>query len=121
MSIKYQITNLDGYLKIVAKGKDDNSSDVKKYADAIIEAVKDFKSKNVLCDERELQYSLSITDTYQLAEYISQHSSHLIKVAIVCNSKYFDDARFYETVATNRGMQIKVYTNIEEAETWLLQ
>jgi len=121
MSIEYQIFNLDNYLKVVTKGKDDNSSDVKTYMDAIIQAVKDFKSKHVLCDERELQYSLSITDTYQLGEYISQHSSHLTKVAIVCNSKYVDDARFYETVATNRGMQIKVHTNIEEAEIWLLK
>lgn len=120
MSVKFQIFNHENYLKVIAKGKDDDQADVKNYTDAVVNAILDFNSKKVLCDERELQYNLSLTDTFQLGEYVSQYSGHLIKIAIVCNSKFIDDAKFYETVTTNRGMQIKVYTSIEEAECWLL-
>lgn len=119
MSISYQIFNQDKYLKVIANGKDDDQADVKNYTDAVISAIFEFDAKKVLCDERELQYNLSLTDTFQLGEYVSQYSGQLLKIAIVCNIKFFDDAKFYETVTTNRGMQIKIFTNIEEAESWL--
>lgn len=119
MSIKFEISNGEDYLKVIAKGKDDDQSDVKNYTDAVVRAILDFKCKKVLCDERELQYNISVSDTFQLAEYVSRYSDQIVKIAIVCNIKFFDDAKFYETVTTNRGMQIKIFTNIEEAESWL--
>lgn len=119
MAISFQIKSEERFLKVVAKGKDDDLNQVLDYSNAVIEAAIQNNSKKILCDERELEYSISITDTYQLAEAASLYASSLSKIAIVCDPKYLVDGKFYETVASNRGLFVRVTANFEEAVDWL--
>lgn len=119
MAINYTIKNEHDYLKVVAKGKDDNFNEVKKYEEAIISEAINNQCTKIFCDESELEYSISIIDTFKLAEEASKYAPNLTKLAIVCNKKYLSDGKFYETVATNRGLHVLVTDKYEEADQWI--
>ena len=40
-----------------------------------------------------------------------------VKIALICDKKYYDN--FVETVTSNRGVEYKVFFNIEDAVEWL--
>jgi hypothetical protein len=119
MSINFHIENQSEWLKVVASGEDDNLEEVLAYGSAIIQAAIEYSSKKILCDERKLQYTLSITDTFKLAEEASRYAKNVVRIAIVCDAQYLDDGRFFETVASNRGLIIRVTSSYEEASAWL--
>lgn len=119
MAITYKIESEGEFLKVVAKGKDDDLEDVTTYSNAVIDAAIDNKSKRILCDERGLEYSISVIDTYRLAESTSVYARSLSKIAIVCDPRYLLDGKFYETVASNRGLFVRVTADFGEAMEWL--
>lgn len=41
------------------------------------------------------------------------------KVAVVCNEKFVADARFWENVAVNRGLRVRMFKSLDAAQTWL--
>lgn len=119
MAIKYSIENNEKYLKVTANGVDDNLSQVMEYAQAVIAAAMEYQSSKILCDERNLKYNLAVMDTYQLAEFASQYAKYCAQIALVCNKQSMKDGEFYETVSSNRGLIVKVFSSFKEAEKWL--
>lgn len=106
-------------LKITTQGSDDSLEDVYRYGMAILGLAIEHQCKLVLCDERNLAYKLSTMDTYELAEIASREAKFVQKIAVICNEKYLQNARFYETVAQNRGLTIRVTSEEEDALNWL--
>jgi hypothetical protein len=43
------------------------------------------------------------------------------KVAAVCTPEHHDSTCFLGTVAQNRWVDLRVFTNVEDAEEWLLK
>ncbi len=119
MAIKYQIESRDSLLTVKAEGIDDNLQDVLSYANAVMESAVRHASKKILCDERGLEYAISMIDTYMLAEEASKFAVNCAKIAIICQEKYLKDARFYETVAANRGLIVRVTADYNNAIDWL--
>ena len=119
MSINVSTKFDQDILRVVAQGKDENLNDVKEYGLNVINQAISFGCRKILCDERELEYNLSTIDAFESAKFISENAPKVAKVALVCNPKYLPDAKFWETVSLNRGLTIKVFTKIEEAEDWL--
>lgn len=119
MAINYVITSEGNYLIVKASGKDDNLAQVKEYGIAVITAAVASEAYYILCDETELEYSLDVFDTFESARFIAEHAPRIAKVAIVCNPKQMHDAEFWETVAVNRGLQIRVFQNMDSANSWL--
>ncbi len=119
MAISYEI-NADGDLLYVkASGKDDNLEEVMSYNQAVIGAALNNKSKKVLCDERDLIYTISTFDTFNLAEEASAYARYMARIAIVCNEQSLPEGKFYETVSRNRGLKVLVTSNFDEAVSWL--
>ena len=73
----------------------------------------------IICDESDLIYSLDTYDTYQLAEMLSKSVPLLLKVALICNIDQVDDAEFWETVAVNRMVTVRVFKDKKSAEQWI--
>ena len=119
MAITYQMERQDSVLRVIAKGKDDNMNEVSAYSTAVIEAAIQYNSKKILCDERELEYSISVIDTFNLAQAASKYAINLSRIAIICDQRYLADGKFYETVATNRGLIVLVTSDYKEALKWL--
>ncbi len=119
MSITFQITPINDTLFVKTSGKDDSLEEVMNYSKAIIEAAYKNNSKKIFCDERELEYDLSTFQTFEAGKFASQFSKYVCKIAIVCNPIFIEDGKFYETVATNRGLLIRVTSSIQVAEDWI--
>ncbi len=119
MAIHYQITPVDTLLRVVASGFDESIQEVMSYAQAVIDAAIANESKLIFCDERDLEYRLSVHNVYDLATHAAAHARRSVKIAIVVPEKTLQDSRFYETVAVNRGMVVRMMATVEEAAAWL--
>ena len=120
MTIEYDYIIEDDILKVTTQGQDDNLEEVMNYFDELIEIAKTHNCFKVLCDERNLAYTIPVFDTFQLAEYASRQIKGYHKIAIICNNKYIKDRKFYETVSSNRGISILVSIDYNASLEWLL-
>lgn len=60
-----------------------------------------------------------MSDTFKLAEKASKYARGLARIAIVCDAKFLESGKFYETVASNRGLRILVTSDYSAATQWL--
>ncbi len=71
--------------------------------------------------EQSSGQSLDMTDAFQLSTDIAEMGFEDCKSAYVDpNEDNIEVNEFAEVVALNRGFNGKVFTNIDDAETWLL-
>jgi hypothetical protein len=119
MAIHFTTTVEGDTLIARASGFDENLEDVQNYGMGLIQACSESGVTRVLCDERELDYRLSTIDTYQAGEFISANAPAVARAAIVCQPKCVADARFWEDVAVNRGLCVRVFTSLDEGRRWL--
>lgn len=121
MSIQFKIEVEGPLIRATASGTDDSLEEVEAYGTAVVESCRKNQCKYILCDERRLHYNLSTSETFDLGEYYTSYAPSVVRVAIVCSRENLEEASFFETVAVNRGLQIRVFTDMEEAENWLLK
>lgn len=119
MSIQYVLKSEGDLLTVKTTGFDESLEEVERYGLAILEACKAGNYLRVLCDETELEYRLSTLDTYESAVFLASQAPRLVKAAIVCNEKFVQDAHFWETVAVNRGLTVRVFKDAASAQEWL--
>ena len=119
MAITFQIKMENNILVVVSSGFDESLKEVQEYGMAIYQAAIMNKCSRILCDERELEYRLNTLDTFKSAEYISESVPTLARVALVCKPDNINDASFWETVAVNRGLQVRIFTDRDKAEKWI--
>ena len=119
MAIHYSFFPEEGFLRVKATGRDENLNEVIEYGMAIINKALEINATRILCNEVELEYELSTVSTFTAGKFISEHAPKVAKVAVVCNIRFLPDARFWEDVTHNRGLQTGVFTDIAEAEAWL--
>jgi hypothetical protein len=75
--------------------------------------------KRILVDVREGQLDFSTTDIYKLSEMLDNGGLDRSWKRAVIASKQFEDFQFYETVMINRGYQLKIFSDPDEAMKWL--
>lgn len=119
MAIHFDYSIENNTLKVIPYGKDESLEDAMNYGFQILKLSIENQCTKVFCDERNLEYSISVLDTYQLAETASKEARNLIKIAIVCDEKYLEDGNFYETVARNRGLNVLATPDYNQAKDWL--
>ena len=120
MTITYEIHVEGDIVRVKASGIDESLREVQDYGMAIVEAAVASQNPRVLCDERELDYALDTLDTYDCAAFLASHVTHpQAKIAIVPKPEHLDDASFWEDVAVNRGLTVRMFRDMEEAEAWL--
>lgn len=71
--------------------------------------------------EEDFETDTSITEKFELVSCGHKVGLTGIKIAFVdLHPEQMNDNIFSETVACNRGLIAKVFSNVEEAEEWLL-
>lgn len=121
MAIHYETTIQDDLLRVKAWGFDESPEDTAEYSLALLNIAIEHQTRFVLSDERELEYRLSVLDTYQHAEMLANVVPRIASVAIVCHSQDYQGAEFFENVVVNRGLTLKIFTDLDEAEAWLMR
>lgn len=75
----------------------------------------------VLVDVRELEGFLDTLNSYQVAtdDLSKMRGKGLNKAAIVDRKRGTETHRFFETVARNRGFNLRMFINLKDAIVWL--
>jgi hypothetical protein len=118
MDIRFE--NRNNYLYAFFSGKRDTLRDTIKFWQCAIDECNKYAHKKLLI-EQDLPNPLSTMDTYQLIEAILKMPITHIKVAFIDRDvEQIDTDLFGETVAVNRGGMGRVFTNLSDAEAWLI-
>lgn len=108
------------YLYAYVEGEEDSYEISSVYWREIAEECKAKKYAKVLIVE-DIVESGTMADAYQLSSELPQMGFLAIKVAFV--DKYIEQQdlnQFGELVAVNRGINGKIFNDVDEAEKWLL-
>ena len=126
MAFDFKIENKPEYLTMIYEG-DYDSSLAGMFTNQILETCKTYQPSKLLIDLRALKGDMTILDRFNLAvmattKYFSGKLTGKIpscRYAIVGNPPLVDPDRFAETVAVNRGLNVKVFTDWEKTIEWL--
>jgi len=93
-------------------------------ANEIIELCRQHKIEKVLVDVRRLTGRLSIFDSMMLIfeEFPKLQKLDVVKKAAILDSKKrLERLQFFEDHANRRGYNIRMFTEIDTARTWLIR
>ena len=94
----------------------------------LLDAVKETGAKKILFDGREIVGNPVAVERFYYGEFVATSLQKLIsngwkgappQFGYVLQEPVLDPLRLGETVAVNRGMNVKVFTNTKEALQWL--
>lgn len=82
------------------------------------------EKKSLLIDINKLSGTIPLTDRFTFAEttsgyFIQKAVGKINRLAVVGKEPIVDPDRFGETVARNRGLNVLVFTDLEQAIQWL--
>ncbi len=121
MALDYKFS-IDGKLmQVTTKGFDDSVDEAVSYGEAIIKFCVENQCRQVLMDETEMTAALDEVSQYQMVQRLLSQIPDGLDVAIVVNSRNYRETSFGVLVAENRGVHIKMFTEIEPAREWLQQ
>ena len=108
------------YLYAFVAGEKDSYEISKQYWQEIADECQISGIKKVLIEE-DLVENVSMADMYQFCSEIPQLGFFGIRVAFVDRRQDQQQLnQFGETVATNRGLLSRVFSNFDDGERWLL-
>ena len=73
----------------------------------------------VLVDEAGVAYRLGTVGDYHSGCFVSQLAPRPLKIAVLCRPEGWSNAKFWETVAVNRGVSVRVFREQNSAEAWV--
>jgi len=113
-----QITYNSDYLLVEVKGKY-GLKKAKEIIDMMAKSCKVNECPNVLIDVRKLGGEISFEDKIEISEYSEITLAEYLKVAFLTTEKQVKPVKFFETIAGNRGITVKIFKNSIEALGWL--
>lgn len=121
MSYSLSIEKKDDILWVTVKGMRNLQTILAISKDVLVACVEK-KVKKVLIDVRALKGRLSITNTYHLADkkFPEMRDRSVITHNAIVDLKEFEDSyKFLELVAQNRGYILRIFSDPDQAMTWL--
>jgi hypothetical protein len=120
MPANLKVINTKDFIKTTVTGKFDFEAS-RQTLFKILSLIKQPDEYDVLVDTREAEALLSIIDLYELGKALaSQTILRKSKICLLVPMKDIDMADFFETVAVNRGVQMKAFTDFEHAISWIV-
>lgn len=123
MSVKSETIVMPAYVCLRCTGKCSSAFDLKKVFQSAMDAARESQRAKVLIDANSVKGELSTLDRYEgasfLSELILQKPIKITAIAIAGKEPLIDTTRFGETVARNRGVNGRVFLDLNEAMEWL--
>jgi hypothetical protein len=120
MSLQLQIEEMPDYIaaKFTGPGA---AEEVWQQYELIAYRCKRANKNKLLLHFLEAHGEISLVDRYFLGSEAQIFERNDIQVAVAGRPEHLDEKRFGETVARNRGVNFRVFTNVEDAEKWMLE
>jgi hypothetical protein len=113
----------EGFIRIIAIGHYSlqNANNLFKLS---IDSAMLHGKRNVLVDVTKVEGNIPFFDRFQFAEFLANYKAeHALtevdRIAVVGEEPIVHSNRFGETVAVNRGVNLRVFTDMGEALAWL--
>ncbi len=120
MPVNVKVINTKEFIRVSATGTLDFAASKQAILD-IASQIKKSGEYEVLIDSRGADATLSIIELYQLGVAMAGHPSlRHSKIGLLGPMSGMDSGYFLETVAQNRGVNIRAFTDFEQAITWLV-
>ncbi len=110
-----------GYVHVVVEG-DNTPANVRRYLSEVLNASQEYRCDRVIIEENLRGPSLSTLDIFDIVAKASEDPKTLrLKIAYIDLNREHDagSLRFAETVAVNRVINVRKFSNLTEAERWL--
>lgn len=91
----------------------------RQYWDEIF-ALRDHTNAELMLIDKDIPAELSFADAHQMASEVAVWEHHNVKLAICDRHATQSAIQFGEMVATNRGLNTRSFSDLGEAESWLL-
>jgi stage II sporulation SpoAA-like protein len=123
MAIRYSLEVLGEVLYFLGEGNEEDLEQDKQVHEWIVRACEEHDCTRILIDDRKVKYTASIIALYELARYYDQIRvpDKIQRVAVLASPDYKESNEFFETTARNRGVDLRVFQQREQAEAWLLE
>lgn len=127
MSLQLSIENRGKYLYAALSGGAVDMAQAKELFKRILDSSVEHRVSRVLIDCRGVSTGISTTARFEFAGFMAEQQRRLLasspstasRIAFVGNPPLIDPERFGETVALNRGANVKVADNMDDALGWL--
>lgn len=117
--LEIDVQPADGYAHLILKGVIDSVNQSEPFVRAV-EACQAHGYKAALIDGRSATRNLTTVDLYDLGARLHDLGLQGLQVALVNESYDFGiTTKFLETVARNRGQNLKAFDHFEEAVAWV--
>jgi hypothetical protein len=120
MSVQLKVEEMPGYLKATFNGAT-TTEEVGRQFELLAEKCQCTNKNKLLLDFSEVPANISLVDRYELGKRTLVFEQYKCKVASICKPGQLDSHCFLETVAQNRWVDLRVFTNVEDALGWLLK
>ena len=119
MSENIEIVLTEDYLLVTLSGAFSTAAAMKS-----VDALKEVCGKagsctKVLFDLRVMTGEMPIFDKYKIGQYGAELLPGTIRIAMLGREDQIAPDKFFENVAVNRGLTLKVFTDKQEALAWL--
>jgi len=123
MSLNFQIKRESAFILVAGDGEFD-LADSKRIIETAIDSALEQKVPRILIDARSVTGKPTTMQRFEFANHVvtlyrQRERARFIRIAVVGFKPLIDPNRFGETVAVNRGVPLRVTTNITEAIEWL--
>jgi hypothetical protein len=120
MSLQLQIEEMPDFLiaRFTGPGA---AEEVWQQYESIAERCKRANKNKLLLDFLEAHGEISLVDRYFLGGEAQIFKRYNLQVATANRPEHLDEKKFVEIVARNRGVNFRVFTNVEDALEWLLK
>jgi hypothetical protein len=120
MSVNVQIEETPDYL--IAKATGTGSVDeAEGHFESLADECNRTNKNKLLLDFTGVSADVPLAVIYALGELSRVFRQYKCKVASICRPENHNPNCFFETVAQNRWVDLRVFTNIEDAKEWLLK
>jgi len=123
MPLQLRIENRPGYLHAYVTGEN-TPANIRQYLADVRSACAERKCPAVLVEENLQGPGISIARIHQIVTDASEEAWPVVQciAAVDVNPAHeFKNMKFAETVALNRGVNVRVFRTVDEARSWLLK
>jgi hypothetical protein len=122
MSHVLTVSRKRNYLHVIVTG-DNTATDIQQYLTEVRDACEQQSCPYVLIEENLAGPSLGTLDLFHVIANAAPPSPAVRCIAYIDVNPEHDAERmkFAETVASNRGMLVKVFSSMPDAEAWIAQ
>jgi hypothetical protein len=122
MAITCSVLKEPLFLRVKIGGIIDDEDQLHEVVLEVIQLAKSERYHKLLLDLTEREFKLSSFTIFKSAAFIAENNTEADgKLAVFHRPEDYQNLHYFESVALNRSLNVNIFTELEEAEKWLMK